>query len=177
MWGRQEGLSAQDEPVSPRQVLATSPLLIHLLHIEACSEPFFSFIIWALTGYRMAVICVKSRAVLWSTAHDKPLHSSVPWGKLATLNHTTIAYITQCQLRPMLCVRDALTSEIKATKPILRAFSRFHRPKGFQSNSTPAETLCISLSLERFPPPDNYRELRWEIECCGTFFRGRGALP
>ena len=68
----------------------------------------------------MAVICVRSGTVLWSTAHDKHSHSSAPWGKLVTLNHTAIVYITLCQLglRPMLHVRDILTGEIKATKPI-----------------------------------------------------------
>ena len=68
----------------------------------------------------MAVICVRSGTVLWSTAHDKHSHSSAPWGKLVTLNHTTIVYITLCQLglRPMFYVRDILTGEIKATKLI-----------------------------------------------------------
>ena len=66
----------------------------------------------------MAVICVKSGSVLWSAAHD--IHPPAPWGELVTLNYATIAYITKCQLslRPTLYVRDILTGEIKATKPI-----------------------------------------------------------
>ena len=68
----------------------------------------------------MAVICVKSWSVLWSTARDKRPRSSTPWKELVTLNHTAIAYITKCELgqRPILRIRDILTGEIKATKPI-----------------------------------------------------------
>lgn len=66
----------------------------------------------------MAIICVESGKVLWSTAHDPPSYPSTPWGRLVTLNHTALAYITQSELGPMLCVRDVLTGEIKATKPI-----------------------------------------------------------
>ena len=68
----------------------------------------------------MAVICVKSGTVLWSTANDEQSHFLAPWGSLVTLNRTTIAYITlfQMSLRPILCVRDILTGDIKATKPV-----------------------------------------------------------
>ena len=66
----------------------------------------------------MAVICVESGTVLWSTARDKPLHSSTPWGRLVTLNHTTLAYIAQGQPKPKLYMCDVLTGEVKATKPI-----------------------------------------------------------
>ena len=66
----------------------------------------------------MAVICVKSGSVLWSAAHD--IYLPTPWGALVTLNYATIAYTTEWQLsvRPALDVRDILTGEIKATKPL-----------------------------------------------------------
>lgn len=106
----------------------------------------------------MAVICVKSGIVLWSTARDKPSHSSTPWGKLVTLNHTTLAYIISSpfSLVGTLCVRDVLTGEIKATKPIPDNFLplpstdkisiQLHPRRGLVYITVPSKALFFSAT-------------------------------